>query len=579
MACGSSHRFPLCVFIVFANILWAASAATEDKSIWQRRNELLTSSRYDADAPPSDMKFGRPLNVQIGMSVTQMHYDIITGNMEMYVWFRMAWLDSRLLFNVSEWFHEDETACPTCYIPVPVMDNMDDYLWTPDVHCITAPDFISGMTETPAYLYAQEAHVLPERAQGKIPWNVYWVRPGQFTAYCKPTLDNFPWDVQKCVLKFESWAYSGSLMNVSVLEASYWHDHLIKTWPTSNEYLMTKFEYGVFPEDCTIYGSGETFCPVRVTVTLSRLPAFYILNAILPMFMMVMLSTLTFWIPVNPDYSGSGERLAYCITSLLTIVAIVLFTADRRPMIADNTWLDNFQATCISLCFLPIVETAFIMWLDGLLSDVGTVQDARYVQQDVKPSGVLEEHCEDDNREYVAQSQEFEAAASLRNMNLLVMFKHHTQSLITPRGVDVFCRHCYPVLVIVRFSFFYFAIPSLEKEVLNNKHTNIVGYSPVIVMSVLLFAVGLMNVFSGCVYMCSEAPEAPPYVEQWRYSRSRRICAQYAQAISPYMTGHQGPQVGYQQQSESRPNSESRNLMENRYVYDPITRRQVPSYG
>eukprot|EP00928_Gymnodinium_smaydae_P068908 TRINITY_DN5220_c1_g1_i4.p1 TRINITY_DN5220_c1_g1~~TRINITY_DN5220_c1_g1_i4.p1 ORF type:complete len:404 (-),score=69.55 TRINITY_DN5220_c1_g1_i4:130-1341(-) len=97
------------------------------------------------------------------------------------------------------------------------------------------------------------------------------------------------------------------------------------------------------------------------------------------MFMMVIMSSLSFWIPLSNARGGSGERITFASTSLLTIVAIVLFTADRRPMLDETTWLDHWQNACILFTLVPIIETVVIFWLNGIFE---TVQDSVLARQE-----------------------------------------------------------------------------------------------------------------------------------------------------------------------------------------------------
>ena len=46
---------------------------------------------------------------------------------------------------------------------------------------------------------------------------------------------------------------------------------------------------------------------------------------------LVLLSSLTFFLPLSSDSRGGGERVSYAATLMLTIMATLLFTADKRP--------------------------------------------------------------------------------------------------------------------------------------------------------------------------------------------------------------------------------------------------------
>jgi len=104
----------------------------------------------------------------------------------------------------------------------------------------------------------------------------------------------------------------------------------------------------------------------------------------------------------------------------------MLFAADRRPLLKSDVWLDQFQSWCIALAVLPIMETAFIMWIHRhhLSTDVVKRISSR------KHVGIPRFRRDlSKNADEVAQhAWEFALA------------------------VDVVFRHCYPVLIFVVFS-------------------------------------------------------------------------------------------------------------------------------
>ena len=65
---------------------------------------------------------------------------------------------------------------------------------------------------------------------------------------------------------------------------------------------------------------------------LERLYHYYVVNAILPMSIIVVLGVMTLWLPED-------ERLAFGTTLLLTVMATTLFTAEKRPASRVDTWL------------------------------------------------------------------------------------------------------------------------------------------------------------------------------------------------------------------------------------------------
>jgi len=62
----------------------------------------------------------------------------------------------------------------------------------------------------------------------------------------------------------------------------------------------------------------------------------------------------------------SSDRVAYGATILLTVMAVSLITADKRPATRFNTWLDEFQLWTFSLTLIPVLETVVLQRLQSL---------------------------------------------------------------------------------------------------------------------------------------------------------------------------------------------------------------------
>ena len=80
--------------------------------------------------------------------------------------------------------------------------------------------------------------------------------------------------------------------------------------------------------DNTMYLPG-----VRFTLTLKRIPVYYLLNIIIPTVTLACLSALTFAVPVD-----SGEKLSLGISILLAFSVFMLILQDNTPQ-ADSPLL------------------------------------------------------------------------------------------------------------------------------------------------------------------------------------------------------------------------------------------------
>lgn len=188
-----------------------------------------------------------------------------------------------------------------------------------------------------------------------------------------------------------------------------------------------------------------------MTVNLRRLPMYYMVNAILPMLLMVILSSFAFWMPINPSMPGSGERMGYAITCLLTIVAVGLFTADKRPMVGETTWMDRWISACLLYTAVPVVETCGVFFLDGIfrnIVDMHTGNDRGHISHS-HSVGKFTKYAR-----LVEDAHDTEVRKGKRVMKgVYCVGQHLLCGFVTPRGIDKVCRHVFPVVTLAHLGF------------------------------------------------------------------------------------------------------------------------------
>ena len=70
---------------------------------------------------------------------------------------------------------------------------------------------------------------------------------------------------------------------------------------------------------------------MKCSIQLKRLPAYYLLNFIIPMIVLALLSTVVFYVPVD-----SGEKLSISITILLSFSVFLLILSDSTPQVSQD---------------------------------------------------------------------------------------------------------------------------------------------------------------------------------------------------------------------------------------------------
>ena len=73
------------------------------------------------------------------------------------------------------------------------------------------------------------------------------------------------------------------------------------------------------------------YSTVKFHLHLERLPAYYLLNIIIPTVVLALLSAFTFYVPVD-----SGEKLSLSITILLSFSVFLLMLSESTPQVSQD---------------------------------------------------------------------------------------------------------------------------------------------------------------------------------------------------------------------------------------------------
>lgn len=142
---------------------------------------------------------------------------------------------------------------------------------------------------------------------------------------CIIDIAKFPYDSQVCKFVFGSWAYHGEEINfiqknsngdLSTMEENVeWH---ITSMPAERHVLY----YNCCPQpypDVTFY------------VYMTRKPGFYIINILIPYFLITGVAVFGFILPCE-----SGEKVSLEITVMLSLAVFQTLVADSLPPSSDN---------------------------------------------------------------------------------------------------------------------------------------------------------------------------------------------------------------------------------------------------
>jgi nicotinic acetylcholine receptor, invertebrate len=281
------------------------------------KNQLLEN--YRNDIKPTDT-----IDLKIGMALRALNnINQIDGTLEMNVWLRYWWKDTMLSWNSTKWGFKK----------LNFFTHQEYSIWTPDVYLYNTAELpLQELDNTMAMVYADGS--------------VIWSRPGMLKSTCQFELENFPYDTQICSLKFGSWSYSKSELNLSL--------------PDTNTLDISNFQpnqgWDLISWNAELEEKTYTCCPevyqdLVINLKLKRDPSYYKLNIIIPTFATASLMIVSLLIPWD-----SGERISFAVTVMLSIIVFLLILSENLPKTKTKPLLSRML---IGLVFFSLFVVFF----------------------------------------------------------------------------------------------------------------------------------------------------------------------------------------------------------------------------
>lgn len=158
--------------------------------------------------------------------------------------------------------------------------------------------------------------------------NMIWMPASLIESTCSVNAKKFPFDTQRCDTSFTSLGYKSNEVNLvaglSIVSLEVYIPHAL--WDFTGSEVKTK-----------LLGTGNE-SEITFTMNLKRHPTFAVINIIMPTLILSLLNVLVFILV--PE---SGERIGYCITTLLAIAVYMTIVNDLLPQTAQPVPLISFK--------------------------------------------------------------------------------------------------------------------------------------------------------------------------------------------------------------------------------------------
>ncbi|XP_019381178.1 PREDICTED: neuronal acetylcholine receptor subunit beta-2 [Crocodylus porosus] len=208
------------------------------------------------------------------------------------VWLTQEWEDYRLTWNPEDFDNMKKVRLPSKHI------------WLPDVVLYNNAD---GMYEVSFYSNAVVSH----------DGSIFWLPPAIYKSACKIEVKHFPFDQQNCTMKFRSWTYDRTEI-----------DLVLKSDVASLDDFTPSGEWDIvaLPGRRNENPEDSTYVDITYDFIIRRKPLFYTINLIIPCVLITSLAILVFYLP-----SDCGEKMTLCISVLLALTVFLLLISKIVP--------------------------------------------------------------------------------------------------------------------------------------------------------------------------------------------------------------------------------------------------------
>ncbi|XP_039325315.1 neuronal acetylcholine receptor subunit alpha-5 isoform X1 [Saimiri boliviensis] len=272
----------------------ARGGSSEPSSIAKHEDSLLKDlfQSYERWVRPVE-HLNDKIKIKFGLAISQL-VDVDEKNqlMTTNVWLKQEWIDVKLRWN------------PEDYGGIKVIRVPSDSVWTPDIVLFDNADGRFEGTSTKTVI----------RYNG----TVTWTPPANYKSSCTIDVTFFPFDLQNCSMKFGSWTYDGSQVDI-----------ILEDQDVDKRDFFDNGEWEIVSATGSKGNRTDSCCwypHVTYSFVIKRLPLFYTLFLIIPCIGLSFLTVLVFYLPSN-----EGEKICLCTSVLVSLTVFLLVIEEIIP--------------------------------------------------------------------------------------------------------------------------------------------------------------------------------------------------------------------------------------------------------
>nr|XP_043883464.1 neuronal acetylcholine receptor subunit beta-2-like isoform X1 [Solea senegalensis] len=276
------------LLLFFVSLTSSSAENAEERLV----NYLLGPERYNKLIRPAVNK-SQQVTISVQLTLSQLinvneREQIMTTN----VWLFQEWNDYRLRWD------------PDKYEGIKKLRIPSKHLWLPDIVLYNNAD---GVYEVSVYCNAVVSNT----------GDIFWLPPAIYKSACAIEVQNFPFDQQNCTLKFRSWTYDHTEVDLILISDFASRDD----FTPSGEWDIVSLP-GRKNED----PNDITYLDITYDFVIKRKPLFYTINLIIPCVLITSLAILVFYLP-----SDCGQKMTLTISVLLALTVFLLLISKIVP--------------------------------------------------------------------------------------------------------------------------------------------------------------------------------------------------------------------------------------------------------
>ncbi|BFZ01989.1 hypothetical protein BsWGS_05027 [Bradybaena similaris] len=290
-------------------------------------NKLFAESDYNKNERPVANE-SESIQVKFGIILQQI-VDVDEKNQIIHtnIWLQLIWNAANLRWNKEDYGNVSSIRVPKHMV------------WVPDILMYNSASDNFDQTFATNVVINSDGSCL-------------YVPPGMFKSTCSIDITWFPFDDQKCDLKFGSWTHEGHLMNLTQDKPD---GGDITNFIRNGEWMLigVPVKRNILEYECC----PEFYIDLTYTIHIRRRTLYYGFNIIIPCVLISSLTLLLFILP--PE---AGEKISLGVTILLSLMVFLLLVAETMPPTSDALPLIGIYFACIMMMVsVSIVFTVCVL--------------------------------------------------------------------------------------------------------------------------------------------------------------------------------------------------------------------------